>query len=88
MPAFIVLGTKGDLWTKKALHSRAGIDYNKYPHLKKWVAKIYERPAAKKALTIPTAGMNRFLESEEEYGKALKSAADKIQAAEQNDSAK
>ena len=53
------------------------------------MTKIYERPAAQKAVTIPMKGpAAKFLGSKEEVDNALKSGREKILAAEQNDSAK
>ena len=61
----------------------AGIDIKAFPHMWKWVQKIYERPAVKKGLVVPARPKTLDnLDNEEEYKKTLEEALDIIAKAD------
>lgn len=56
-----------------------GVDYKQFPKLAAWVQKIYERPAANKALTIPKqSDFAKLLDDNEHYAKVLAEGRQKI----------
>ena len=61
----------------------AGIDIKAFPHLWKWVQRIYARPAVKKGLAVPARSKAiDNLDDEEAYKSTLEEALDIIAKAD------